>query len=228
MMPAPACMSGVIAVGAVYDSNAGRQPPQAVGTTYQARWGSAFAACSDATSSFDRIACFTNSTMDMDLLAPGAPIVSDSLRGRTEMFWGTSQAAPAAAGVAALMLECAPELTPEQIKDAMLRTGVPVTDARNGLTFPSLRALAAVEAVCSEVAPPILDAGTADAEREASVPPYVEPDTPDDSDFPMEEEAAEPTKRDASRPSGTGGSQAPRTDRPKQGCSRRGIRPHHR
>ncbi|MET0283652.1 MAG: S8 family serine peptidase, partial [Polyangiales bacterium] len=138
-MPAPACNSDVIAVGAVYDSSAGRQPPQSVGSTYQARWGSAFANCSDATSSLDKIACFTNSTDKMDLVAPGAPIVSDSLRGRTEMFWGTSQAAPVAAGVAALMLQCDPELTPKRIKEVMRRTGSPVVDTRNGLTFPSLR-----------------------------------------------------------------------------------------
>jgi subtilisin family serine protease len=149
-MPAPACNTGVIAVGAVYDSSAGRQPPTNVGTTYAARWGAAFAACSDANSAFDQIACFTNSTARMDLLAPGAPMLSDSLRGRTEMYWGTSQAAPVAVGVAALMLECNPKLTPAELKKALVSTGVPRMDSRNSLSFPSLRALAAVQAVCDE------------------------------------------------------------------------------
>ncbi|HEX6240889.1 MAG TPA: S8 family serine peptidase, partial [Polyangiales bacterium] len=38
-MPAPACNTGVIAVGATYDANVGRQPPTNVGATYAARWG---------------------------------------------------------------------------------------------------------------------------------------------------------------------------------------------
>lgn len=152
-MPAPACNTGVIAVGAVYDSAVGKQPPANVGSTYSARWGAAFANCSDANAQFDTIACFTNSTARMDILAPGAPILSDSLRGRTELYWGTSQAAPVAAGVAALMLECNPNLTPAQIKQAMVSTGVKRTDMRNGLSFPSLRALDAVKAVCDEELP---------------------------------------------------------------------------
>jgi subtilisin family serine protease len=158
-MGAPACNTGVIAVGAVYDSNVGRQPPANVGASYSARWGAAFAACSDATSAFDQIACFTNSNARMDLLAPGAPILSDSLRGRTELYWGTSQAAPAAVGVAALMLQCNPSLTPAQLKQALVSTGVPRMDTRNGLTFPSLRALAAVQAICDEDEIPGGDAG---------------------------------------------------------------------
>jgi MYXO-CTERM domain-containing protein len=137
----------------VYDSAVGRQPPQSVGSSYSARWGTAFADCSDATSDFDQIACFSNSSARVDLLAPGAPILSDSLNGRTELYWGTSQASPAAVGVAALLLQCAPSLTPAQLKQALVDSGVKRTDTRNGLTFPSVRALAAVRAVCAESSP---------------------------------------------------------------------------
>jgi subtilisin family serine protease len=147
-MPAPACNSGVIAVGATYDSSMGRQPPVSVGWTYAARWGSAFADCSDEQSGLDRITCFTNATSRLDLVAPGGPIVSDSVRGSTDTYWGTSQASPVAAGVAALMFACRPTLTPAEVRRAMLDTGLPTTDSRTGLVYPALRADNALAAVC--------------------------------------------------------------------------------
>jgi hypothetical protein len=143
---APACNTGVIAVGATYDSDVGHQPPGA--TTYASRWGSEFANCGDNTTAFDQITCFTNSNRRVDIVAPGAPMLSDSLNNSTETYWGTSQASPVGAGVAALMLQCDPSLTPAEIKSAMTSTGVPRMDPKNGLTFPSLRALDVVRSVC--------------------------------------------------------------------------------
>jgi MYXO-CTERM domain-containing protein len=136
-------------VGATYDSAAGRGPPGA--TTYQGRWGSAFGNCFDAVTAFDQITCFTNSNARLDLVAPGAPVLSASANGRTETYYGTSQASPAAAGVAALLLECRPDLTPAEIKRILVETGVPRIDQKNGLTFPSLRALEAVRRACADV-----------------------------------------------------------------------------
>jgi subtilisin family serine protease len=145
-LSAPACITGVISVGATYDSASGHQPPD--GLDYQARWGGRFAACSDSDTAFDQIACFTNSGPRLDLVAPGAPVLSDSLHGDTRTYWGTSQACPAAVGVAALMLQCNPKLEPPEIKDVLLHTGVERIDPKNGLAFPSIRALAAVMAAC--------------------------------------------------------------------------------
>ena len=147
-MSAPACNTGVIAVGATYDSDVGVQPPG--GTTYRGRWNTSFADCADSTTAFDQVTCFTNSPQRLDLVAPGAPMLSDGLNGRTETYWGTSQASPVAAAVAALMLECSPGLLPEQIKQVMIETAVPVIDAKNNRTFPSLRALGAVQRVCGD------------------------------------------------------------------------------
>lgn len=143
---APACNTGVIAVGATYDADVGHQPPGA--STYAARWGSEFANCADATTMFDQITCFTNSNKRVDLVAPGAPMLSDSLNNGTETYWGTSQASPVGAGVAALLLQCDPGLSPADIESAMTATGVPRMDPKNGLTFPSLRALDVVRSVC--------------------------------------------------------------------------------
>jgi MYXO-CTERM domain-containing protein len=145
-MSAPACNTGVIAVGATYKSNQGRQPSNG---TYSGQFGSSFGDCADTSTAFDQIACFTNSNSRLDIVAPGAVIVSDYLGSQTASYWGTSQASPSAAGVAALMLECNPSLTPTDVKDILKRTGVPVTDAKNGLSFPSIRAAAAVKEACS-------------------------------------------------------------------------------
>jgi subtilisin family serine protease len=146
MLAAPACNSGVIAVGATYDANVGSQPPRA--NSYSQLWGPRFASCADERTDFDQITCFTNSGSALDLVAPGAPITSDSLHGGIDTYSGTSQASPAAAGVAALMLQCNPTLAPAEIEAIMKRTGVPRMDMKNGLTFPSLRAFEAVEAAC--------------------------------------------------------------------------------
>ena len=161
-MSSPACNTGTVAVGATYDSIASHEPPSYA--TYQARWGSRFANCSADSTMPGQITCFTNSNARLDLVAPGAPIVSDTIGGGTEAYFGTSQAAPVAAGVAALMLQCNPALTPAEIKSAMLATGIRRTDAKNGLSFPALRALEAVEAVCfPDGGAPGADGGSPDA-----------------------------------------------------------------
>ncbi len=143
---APACNTGVVSVGATYKSNQGRQPGAG---TYSSQWGSAFADCADATTSFDKVACFTNSGPRLDIVAPGAVLVSDVLKSGTEGYRGTSQASPAAAGVAALLLECDPKLGPGEIKDILVRTGVSVPAPTSGAEFPSIRAADAVKEACA-------------------------------------------------------------------------------
>ena len=145
-LSAPACNTGAIAVGATYKTNQGRQPTSG---TYAGQWGSAFADCADQTTVFDQVACFTNSGPRLDIVAPGAVIISDVLGTKAEAYRGTSQASPTAAGVAALMLECNPKLTPAEIRDILVHTGVPLTDPKNGRSYPSIRATAAVKEACA-------------------------------------------------------------------------------
>ena len=141
---APACNSGVIAVGATYDSNVGRQPPSG---TYQSFFGGSWPTCSDSATTLRTITCFTNSNQQLDLLAPGALLLSAYLNGKTALYRGTSQASPTAAGVAALLLEKRPGLRPAEVEKILKTSGSTVTNPSNGLSFPLINALAAIQAI---------------------------------------------------------------------------------
>ena len=138
----PACLTGVVAVGATYDSDVGVEPDTG---TYHDLFPS-LAACSDAMTGLDVVACFSNSDADVDLLAPGAPILGDAPGDALMLAYGTSAASPTAAGVAALMLQANSTLSPDDVESILKSTGTPVTDPRNGLVVPRIDALAAVRA----------------------------------------------------------------------------------
>jgi subtilisin family serine protease len=126
----PACVPGAIAVGAVYD---------------QTLSSSTFFGCTDTPATIDVPTCWSNSATGLlDLLAPGTFIVSDGVGGGTSTYIGTSQASPHAAGVAALMLQHEPGLTPSQVEARLKDSGVPRTDPANGLTTPRIDAEPAV------------------------------------------------------------------------------------
>jgi len=135
---APACLSNVIAVGATYDSN--------IGSPIWSSFG-----CSDSSSSLNTITCFTNRNAMLDILAPGAIINSSKLGGGVIGYAGTSQASPTAAGVAALMLQVNPDLTPAQIQTAMQNTGVGIYDSHSSRTYYRINALKAVQSQTSAV-----------------------------------------------------------------------------
>lgn len=130
----PACLSGVLAVGNVYD---------APGAGYN--WGT----CADSVVAADQVACSSNSSAKLDLLAPGVQITATGLGGSTANKSGTSMSSPHAAAVAALMLEAQPDLTPDQVEAMLKATGVPVTDHRNGVVTARIDAWAAVTRILS-------------------------------------------------------------------------------
>jgi subtilisin family serine protease len=127
----PACIRGAIAVGAVYDDNA----------------GAVSFGCTDSTTRADQVACFSNSSTAVDVMAPGAPVTSAGIGGGVSTFLGTSQACPAAAGVAALLFEANRGLGVDALEAALRNTGRPVADTRNGQNFPRIDARAAVDSV---------------------------------------------------------------------------------
>ena len=125
---APACLSGAIGVGAVYDAN--------IGTI---SFG-----CTDGTTAFDKIACFSNSSSAVDLLAPGAAISSSGIGGGVAGFAGTSQAAPHVAGALALLIQAKPSATTDQLETALKASGRPITDS-NGVTATRIDVKSAVD-----------------------------------------------------------------------------------
>ncbi len=106
---APACLTNVIAVGATLDN---------ADTVWSGVPGS-------------------NSNKLIDIFAPGANITSSGIPNSNSSATksGTSMATPMASGVAALMLQKNPNLTPALIQAKLKNTGVPVTDNRNVENF---------------------------------------------------------------------------------------------
>ena len=133
-MGSPACLSNAISVGAVYDNSFGGL-----------NWG----VCIDYTTGVDQINCYSNSNGYLDLLAPSYHNTTTRLGGGTtsypDYFAGTSAASPHAAAVAALMLDADSGLDPETVELQLENTGKPIYDSRNGLTFPRIDALAAIQ-----------------------------------------------------------------------------------
>ncbi len=127
----PACMVPVLGVGATYDA-----PMNYVNGV-----------CSEANATRDGVTCFTNSTDSIDIVAPGAMIVSAMRNGGFANWSGTSMAAPHVAGAIALMRQQSKgKVTADEIESILKTTGKKVTDQRNGLTFPRLDIAAAVAA----------------------------------------------------------------------------------
>ena len=134
-MTSPGCVSGIISVGSVYDT-----------ASSNFNWGS----CVDELVTVDQVACSSNSSSALDLLAPGVLITSTSLGGGQGTKSGTSMATPHAAAIAALLAEANSNLTAAEIITVLQNTGVPVTDSRTGRVVPRIDALAAVSSVITK------------------------------------------------------------------------------
>ena len=131
-MSAPGCVSSTISVGSVYDANIGS-------LTYPD-------ICTDATTSADQASCFSCSNPQTDLFAPGSAITTSALGGGTITESGTSFSAPHAAACAALIAQADPGIPAGAIEATLEATGRPIVDPKNGLTFPRIDCLAAVQA----------------------------------------------------------------------------------
>jgi len=140
-LPAPACLSGAIAVGAAWDADVGYQgtmclpPPDGPGP--------------DATTAPGQVTCFSDTNAELALVAPGAPVTSTRLGGGTVTYYGTSMATAVASGCTALLREAVPGAPPDLLADALRTSTRATTDRKNGLTFPLLdcpRALVAARA----------------------------------------------------------------------------------
>jgi len=158
----PACLEQVISVGSVYKINY-----LSLSWGEDCPWWNPLCndtTCTDSSPDIDVVGCFSNSTNQLDILAPGAIIYSTVIRGEGDKMdslkcsmnqyidskdydcaGGTSQAAPHASGVAALMLEANPYLTPDDIAKILKNTGPEVTDPKSGITRHRIDAYEAVQ-----------------------------------------------------------------------------------
>ena len=122
-MSAPACASGAISVGAVWDASLGSQ------TNF---------GCTDDPTAADLMTCWSNRNDRTDLFAPGAPTTSTGLGGGTSTYRGTSQAAPLVAACVALLLEMDPSLSVNQLEDALEGSPTLIDDPLTALSYPRL------------------------------------------------------------------------------------------
>lgn len=143
----PSCVSSAIAVGAVYDGNVGVQPGEGmvfVGGCIPEEQGG----CQDASTWADKIACYSNSSSRLDILAPANCATTPQAGGGYKpCFGGTSASCPYAAGVAAQILSLRPATTPAEMRNAMMSSGNAITDARNGITRRRIDAVSAYQAL---------------------------------------------------------------------------------
>ena len=130
----PACSPYSLSVGAVYDSN--------IGTV---DWGCG----TKDVSAPDKITCFSCTSPDLKIAAPGVKIVAAGIS-----MTGTSQATPHVAGAIAILKSAFPNETANQLQDRLTSTGKPIPLPRfPSSTVPRLDLAAAVGPQCQFVLP---------------------------------------------------------------------------
>jgi len=126
----PACLTQILATGAVYDGNVGV--------------GDFSSGCQDATTSADKITCYSNSGVLLDFFAP-----ADCARsprgdgGYDDCFGGTSAATAYVAGAAAQILSLLPNTPLTALENALKSNGPLLNDTRNGISRRRINARAA-------------------------------------------------------------------------------------
>ena len=92
-----------------------------------------------ATDKSDVVASYSNSASFLNLLAPGSSITSSYPGGLYATASGTSMATPHVAGAWAVLKSANPTATVTDVLNALVNTGKPITDARNGITKPRIQ-----------------------------------------------------------------------------------------
>ena len=123
-LSAPACISTAISVGSTTD-----------GTP------------NSTASPADVVSSFSNSSPLLTLLAPGQWITSSVPGGGFATFGGTSMATPHVAGAWAVMKQRSPQAAVTDVANALINTGKPIPDPRNGVIKPRIDLAGAVQAI---------------------------------------------------------------------------------
>jgi len=132
----PACAQNIISVGAVYDAD--------IGETNFCLNGDCSKTCTDETTRADKVACFTNTYTNLDIMAPGCEVKTTKLNGGYTLECGTSIATPIVAGTIALMKQANSDLKVDDIVAIIKGNNVQVTDEANSLSFPRIDAFDSV------------------------------------------------------------------------------------
>ncbi len=165
---APACVTNVVSVGAVYDANLGSRTWCIDDLSCVAQYTTEFCSrtngyfCLDSATAADQVICYSNSADFLDVLAPSSYAKTTDIAGpggyRTgdyiTSFGGTSASSPYAAGAAAVLQDYAYAetgnfLSPNELKTVMVDNGDLLTDTKSGLTHPRVNAFASA----NEIAP---------------------------------------------------------------------------
>ena len=100
-----------------------------------------------ATTKSDLVASYSNSAAILNLLAPGSSIYS-SLPGNDFQSWsGTSMATPHVAGAWAVLKSANPNASVNKILNALVISGKPIADSRNGIVKSRIKLDAAVRLI---------------------------------------------------------------------------------
>ena len=134
---APACIANAISVGAVWDTDP---------YSYNGE-------CFESNPTPDHMACFSNSSIALDILAPGSPIRAARMNGGSVNYSGTSMATPMVVGCAALLMERSNTLTANQIESLLKNSTEIYRSDPLGREFPRIDCLASIKAIPNPAEP---------------------------------------------------------------------------
>jgi subtilisin family serine protease len=150
----PACITRTIAVGSAWDADPEWLPYQFC-LDPECR-----DLCDDSYRWKRAVACYSNSSSYLDLIAPSEFLKAAAANSVTVDFGGTSGAAAYVTGAVALLEQARPGSDPHTTRFILTATGQPTMDDKNGLVRPIVDLVEAVDAagkvfVSSETAVPI-------------------------------------------------------------------------
>ncbi len=106
-----------------------------------------------STTKGDAVNSFSNSASFLSLLAPGSSILSAIPGGGFASFSGTSMATPHVTGAWAVLKQKNPQASVAAVLDALVSTGVTLTDPKNGIAKPRIDVAGAVAMLSVQASP---------------------------------------------------------------------------
>ena len=173
----PACISSVIAVGAVFDANYGLTsfciaPESCVSKYADGTCNSGFR--TDDVTAADKVTRYSNTASFLGVLAPSHRAYTTDISGGggyssgdyVTTFGGTSAACPYAAGAVAVLQSAARAvlgrfLTAGEVRSILISTGDPITDTKAAITKPRVNLGRAIESLGQNASFTIFNDGNA-------------------------------------------------------------------